>query len=53
MAIGCHKILTSINKEQMCSQLVTLVPMYYAAHLSTVTLCSKTCTNVPLLILSI
>ncbi len=48
MAIGCPKIPTSINKEQMCSQLVMLVPVCYAACLSTVMLCCKTCSNVPL-----
>lgn len=51
MATGCSKIPTSINNEQMCLQLVTLVRVHYAGRLSTVTLCSKkkkTCTNVPL-----
>lgn len=47
MATGCPKIPTSINKEQIFSQ---LAPVYYAAHPRTVTLRSKTCTNVPALI---
>lgn len=41
MATGRSKIPTSINNEQMCSQLVTLVRVHYAGRLSTVTLCRK------------
>lgn len=47
MATGCPKIPTSINKVQMCSQ---LVPVYYAVHLRTLTLCSKSCQKVQALI---